>query len=170
MSARAEPRFTRDVDIAVSVPTDDAAEHLVFRLGQAGFTVIAAHPSPEAVDYREIDYTQPTALLLGAERRGQSAAGLALAHRHAVVPMHGHVRSLNVSVAAAVVLFEAARQRTAAGLYDRRRLADELYRNTLFEWGHPGVAAWCKRHGEPYPALADDGSIATPLANLRPRA
>ena len=48
--------------------------------------------------------------------------------------MLGMVEALNVSVAAGLVLFEAQRQRRAAGLYDRSRLDPELARRTLFEW------------------------------------
>jgi tRNA (guanosine-2'-O-)-methyltransferase len=69
------------------------------------------------------------------------------------------VASLNVSVAAALILYEAERQRTAAGLYDHRRLDDETYRHTLFEWAYPQHARRCQRAGVPYPPLGDDGEI-----------
>ena len=90
-----------------------------------GARVYAAHLSPEAVDYRAVDYTVPCALVLGNERDGVSPEAAALADAHVVIPMLGMVRSLNVSVAAAVILFEAQRQRLAAGLYDAPRLSPE---------------------------------------------
>ena len=74
------------------------------------------------MDYREPDYTRPTALLLGAELYGVSDEAAALADLHAVLPMRGLVASLNVSVAAALFLYEAARQREAAGFYAQCRL------------------------------------------------
>jgi len=137
-------------------------------LAGAGHTVIAAHLGPGAVDYREVDYTRPTALLLGAELDGVSATGRELAHRHVVIPMHGQVESLNVSVAAAVILFEAERQRSSAGFYATPRLEPETLEKTLFEWAHPRVAEWCVRHGVSYPPLDEDGDILGPLPGPRP--
>jgi len=90
-----------------------------------GARVYAAHLSATAVDYREVDYTVPCALLLGNEKDGVSPEAAALADAHVVIPMLGMVQSLNVSVAAAVILFEAQRQRLAAGMYDAPRLPPE---------------------------------------------
>jgi tRNA (guanosine-2'-O-)-methyltransferase len=154
----------------VPVRTHRSIADAVGVLEAGGFTVVAAHPARDAVDFREIDYTRPTAVLLGAELEGVGDEGLELAHRHVVVPMHGHVRSLNVSVAAAVILFEAERQRTAAGLYASTRLAPEIHARTLFEWAHPHVAAWCRRHAKPYPALGEDGTILGEVGRIDPGA
>jgi tRNA (guanosine-2'-O-)-methyltransferase len=84
-----------------------------------GMRVVAAHWSDRAVGFRDYDYTRPTALLLGAELDGVSAHAAEVADAHVTIPMLGMVRSLNVSVAAALILFEAQRQREAAGLYAR---------------------------------------------------
>jgi tRNA (guanosine-2'-O-)-methyltransferase len=132
----------------------------VRQLHAEGFQVVAAHLSENATDYRGWDFTRPTALLLGAELLGVSDRAAALADAHLVVPMRGLVESLNVSVAAAVILYEAARQREAAGFYDRPRLDEARYRELLFEWSYPAAARHCQAKGLPYPALDADGFIA----------
>lgn len=133
------------------------------------FQVIAAHFATGAVDYRSCDFTRPTAVLLGAELLGVSERAAALADGQIFVPMRGLVASLNVSVAAAVILYEAARQREAAGLYDHCRLDAGTYREILFEWSYPAAARHCRARALPYPELDADGFIARPAlaASLR---
>lgn len=132
-------------------------------LRRAGFQLVAAHPAPGAVDFRSVDYTRPTAIVLGQEKEGVTAEAVARADRLVVIPMLGMVPSLNVSVAAAVILFEAQRQRAAAGLYQRSRLDPERYRSTLFEWAHPLHAERCRAAGMPYPPLDEEGGVAGPV-------
>ncbi len=131
-------------------------------LRDGGMTILAANPSPAATDYREIDFTRPTAILFGQEKDGLTPEALALADGAISIPMVGFVASLNVSVAAAVVLFEAQRQRAAAGFYERCRLDRGLFDRTLFEWAHPRRAAECRRRGLPYPPLGPAGEIQEP--------
>lgn len=124
-----------------------------------GMQVLAAHFSDTALPYREVDFTKPTALLLGTERFGVSEAAGAAVDGHVIVPMMGMVASFNVSVAAAIILSEACEQRRAAGFYDRPRLDPETYRHTLFRWAHPKLAGYCDRYGLPYPELNDNGEV-----------
>jgi len=130
----------------------------VAALRSLSFHVVAAHPEGTR-DYRDVDFTRPTALLMGTELHGLSTEGLALADERVMVPMMGMVPSLNVSVATALLLFEAFRQREAAGLYAARRLDPERYQRLLFEWGYPQLAHRLREEGRPYPPLARDGSI-----------
>jgi tRNA (guanosine-2'-O-)-methyltransferase len=125
--------------------------------------LVAAHPAPEAVDFRAVDYTRPTALLLGQERDGLTSEARAAAGTIISIPMAGLGASLNVSVAAALILFEAQRQRAEAGLYNECRLEPELFARTLFEWAYPRFAALCRRRGVPYPRLSEEGEILDPL-------
>ena len=81
--------------------------------------ILATHLSDSSVDFRAIDYTRPTAILVGQEKHGIGEEALALADHHIVIPMVGMVQSLNVSVAAAAILYEAQRQRELAGCYQR---------------------------------------------------
>lgn len=128
-----------------------------------GFQRVVAHLSDSSVDFREVDYTRPTALVLGAERRGPSDAALAAADRHIRIPMVGMVESLNVSVAAGIVLTEAQRQRQLAGLYDASRLDGALRERLIFEWGHPALREFCRRKGLAYPRLGSDCELADPV-------
>jgi len=132
-------------------------------LHSRGFQLVAAHPEGGAKDYREIDYTRPTALILGAELQGLGKQALECADARICVPMMGMVESLNVSVAAATILFEAQRQRANADFYSTSRLDRAIYDKTLFEWAHPAVARYCRRHKLSYPELGEDGEIAGPL-------
>lgn len=143
----------------VEVVTHASLEEGIAAVRAEGFQVYAAHLSERAVDYRELDYTRPTVLLLGAELWGVSETGRELADGHVMIPMFGLTESLNVSVAAAVMLFEAQKQRLQAGMYDRPRLDPDTYRRKLFEWMQPRVAAYCRRRGLDYPALDGDGHV-----------
>ena len=123
-------------------------------LRKRGFRIVAAHPIAGARDYRTVDFTRPAALLVGAELHGLSDEGLRLADEYVVIPTVGMVRSLNVSVATSLLLFEAFRQRQAAWLYERCRLEPERYRTLLFEWGYPRLARRLREEGLPYPSPA----------------
>lgn len=131
-------------------------------LKQRGFRVYATHLSEYSVDYCTPDYTQPTAILLGAEKWGVSNHAITLADQLIKIPMWGMVQSLNVSVAAAVILFEAQRQRMQAGLYDHVRLDPQTYHQVLFEWGYPTLAESYRQKGKPYPHLGSEGEIICP--------
>ena len=124
-----------------------------------GFQLFAAHLSDQAVDFRSVDYTAPTALLLGSELVGVSAEAAELADAHLSVPMQGHTESLNVSVANALILYEAMKQREAAGMYDSSRLEQETWQKTLFEWAYPDIARRCRDKKLPYPTLSDEGQL-----------
>lgn len=65
-----------------------------------------------ALDYDEVDWHRPSALILGPESEGLSSAEIAQANKAVRIPMQGRAESLNVAVAAGVLLYEAARQRS----------------------------------------------------------
>ncbi len=133
-----------------------------------GFRVLAAHPSPGATDYREVDYRSPVAIALGAELKGLSAEALELADEHVVIPMVGMVHSLNVSVASALLLFEASRQRSAANMYAESRLGPAEFEARLFEWAYPSLARSRRQRGLPYPRLDGEGHIVPDQSSSRP--
>lgn len=134
-------------------------------LQSQNMALYAAHLSPDAVDYRQVDYTRPCAIVLGAEKEGVSDAMRRACCAEITIPMYGMVESFNVSVAAALILAEARAQREQAGLYDTgSRLSPDAYRRTLFEWCHPKMARFCRERHLDYPALDSDGDIANPSA------
>lgn len=122
-----------------------------------GLQVFAAHLSEEAVDYRDVDYSLPTCVLFGNEKRGVSDEAAALADKHIIIPMLGMVQSLNVSVATAVILFEAQRQRRDKGMYQTARLEPKLIKKQSFEWLYPKEAALLNFNEKAYPELNEDG-------------
>jgi tRNA (guanosine-2'-O-)-methyltransferase len=146
-------RVHRHEDVASAIGT----------LRATGLRIVAANLTDTATDYREIDFTLPTALVMGAERFGVSEEALSLADEEVTIPMMGMVHSLNVSVATALLLFEAQRQREAAGMYAASSLDPELFRDLLFEWTYPSIAAMMRRRGQPYPPLGEDGEILEPV-------
>ena len=128
-------------------------------LKSQNFSIYAAHFTEKSLDYRHIDYTQPTAILLGAEKWGVTEDAAELVDGHIIIPMLGMVQSLNVSVAAAVILFEAQRQRLAKKMYDTCRLNSDRYHEILFEWSYPNLATAYQNKGEKYPSLGENGQI-----------
>ena len=82
----------------------------LYYLKESGFTVVAA-TEKGGVSIFETNMRGATAIVLGAEDTGISSSVLALCDHKASIPMHGNISSLNVSAAAAVVLFEVVRQR-----------------------------------------------------------
>jgi len=143
----------------VGLQLHESIEGACRALREQGFTLLGAHLSDQAVDYREVDYTRPTALLIGTEAFGVTDEALHWVDQEIMIPMMGMSQSLNVSVACAVVLYEALAQRRAAGLYEASRMPAERHRCTRFEWLHPKVARYCRERGLPYPGLDEDGEL-----------
>ncbi|WP_412027205.1 tRNA (guanosine(18)-2'-O)-methyltransferase TrmH [Deinococcus yunweiensis] len=143
----------------VSVQRHASAVQAVRDLQGQGVQVLATHLSQRSVDYRDADYTRPTCVLLGAEKWGVGDEAAGVADGNIIIPMFGMVQSLNVSVAAATILFEAQRQRLAAGMYDTPQLSPAQLRDRAFEWAYPELAATCRTEGRPYPVLDDVGQL-----------
>jgi len=143
----------------VKVRAHETLEAACVHLKARGFQLVAAHLSDQATDYRELDYTRPVALVVGTELFGVSEAALAQADQQVKIPMMGVTQSLNVSVACAIVLYEAMRQRQAAGMYGQNRLDDSLLKTQRFEWLHPKVAEFCHQRGLEYPEIDEEGNI-----------
>jgi len=129
------------------------------QLKAQGMQVLATNLSATAVDFREVDYTKPTAILMGQEKFGITPEALTLADQDIIIPMVGMVQSLNVSVATATILYEAQRQRAAAGMYQQPKLDEAERQRLLFEGGYETLAKRCRQKGLAYPRVDDEGQI-----------
>jgi len=143
----------------VNLHIHHSVPNVISELKQSGFSIYAANGSAKAIDYRKVDYTEPSVIVLGAELDGISPETLDAVDEEIKIPMQGMVESLNVSVANAVILFEAQRQRLQAGLYEKCRLDKNMVEKLLFEFSYPEAAKVYKSTGEPYPELDTEGQI-----------
>lgn len=145
----------------VQVKIHHTIQDAVFKMKARGMQVLATHVSDKAVDFRTIDYTRPTCILLGQEKTGITPEALALAGQDIVIPMAGMVQSLNVSVASALILYEAQRQRENAGMYRRQTspLSQKEQQRLLFDGGYPVLSNVAKRKKLPRPLIDETGKI-----------
>ena len=86
--------------------------------------ILTTHLSSSAISLFEIDFTKPVALVFGNEHDGVSEEIRGLADGNFVIPQVGMIQSLNISVACAVSLYEAFRQKQAAAHYDKNKLPE----------------------------------------------
>jgi len=134
-------------------------------LKNKGFKLYGTNLNPKSIDYRECDFKGPTAFVLGAEKWGISEKATSLMDEQIHIPMRGMVESLNVSVAASALLFEAIRQRKEANIIPEsgEGMSKEVYKQKIFEWAYPDVANWCRKEGKEYPNINEKGEIIDQL-------
>jgi tRNA (guanosine-2'-O-)-methyltransferase len=106
----------------VSLEKFTRAEDLVSELKSRSMALLGARFGPQAVPVHTRDLTLPTAIVLGNEHRGLSPELVSCLDGEVYIPMQGMVESLNVSVAGAIMLYEAWRQRSLRGMYDQPAL------------------------------------------------
>ena len=97
--------------------------------------ILTTHLSSNAVSLYDIDLTQKTALVFGNEHDGVSEELRALSDGNFIIPQVGMIRSLNISVACAVSLYEAFRQKQLAGHYKNQGLTLEEHSLLSKQWG-----------------------------------
>lgn len=143
----------------VDMKRHPSTENAIAHLRSEGMQVLVTHLDDNAIDFREVDYTLPTAIVLGQEKTGVTDDAIAMSDQAIVIPMLGMVQSLNVSVAAALILYEAQRQRDNAGMYNQNALSEEEAQKILFEGGFPVLHGVCKRRNLPFPYINEKGEI-----------
>jgi tRNA (guanosine-2'-O-)-methyltransferase len=104
------------------------------KLREEGFTIYATHLGESAVSLYDLDLTRKVALVFGNEHRGVSDEAAEKADGVFQIPMVGMIQSLNVSVACAVSLYEALRQRLAHGALEKPKLSAEELALLLDQW------------------------------------
>jgi len=107
---------------------------MVADLRGKGFCLLATSCSKEAKPLHGYDLTRPTAFILGNEHRGVDEAFVPLVDGEVFIPMYGMIQSFNVSVAAAILLAEASRQRREKGMYDSSEFSAEELEALYANW------------------------------------
>lgn len=97
--------------------------------------ILTTHLAADAVNLYDVDFTKSVALVFGNEHAGVSDEIRAMADGNFLIPQMGIIRSLNISVACAVSIFEAMRQKQNAGHYSNPRLPQMQQQQLLSEWG-----------------------------------
>ena len=97
--------------------------------------IYTTHLSSDAVSLHQLDLTEPVALVFGNEHSGVSEDIIGLADGNFIIPQVGIIKSLNISVACAVSLYEAYRQKNIAGHYAKPQLMGNSLLTLKTAWG-----------------------------------
>lgn len=114
-----------------------SVENCYTELKKKGFKIFASSLSGKSKSLYELDLTGKIAVVVGNEHRGVSEEAANMADEIFLIPQFGMVQSLNVSVATAVIVYEAMRQRLIKGMYKK----SELDKNTLENL----IDSWCEK-------------------------
>ena len=109
-------------------------QSMVDQLRQNNGQILRTGFSDTARPVMDFDFTRPTAIILSNEHRGTSPELAELVPDEIYIPMQGMVQSFNVSVAAAIILYQAYVQRQAAGMYDTPSYSSEEIEQLKAEW------------------------------------
>jgi len=110
------------------------AEECFTELRKKYSKILTTHLSSDAVNLYEINFTERLALVFGNEHSGVSEEIRKLADGNFKIPQMGIIRSLNISVACAVTLYEACRQKNLAGHYEKSKLNGEVLKELMNKW------------------------------------
>lgn len=119
----------------IDVHTFDDLESCVAAVRMKYDRILATHLNAAAKELYEVDFTkQATAIVFGNEHDGISHDLLTHCDGNFIIPQVGHCQSLNISVACAITIYEAFRQKKIAGHYDEMRLPKETQHRLELEW------------------------------------
>lgn len=109
-------------------------EECYISLRKGKYIIAASSLNSDSKSLYDLDFTKKSAIVFGNEHRGLSKEAEELADERFFIPMYGMVQSLNVSVSAAICLYEALRQRTLKGLYDNSEMSAKELKSMIEEW------------------------------------
>ena len=112
----------------------DNLEECVAALGQRSYKLFATHLGEQSHSLYELDLTTPMALVFGNEHSGVTDECLKHCDGNFIIPQVGMIKSLNISVACAVSLYEAFRQRQLKNYYSDCRLPDDMRGALAKKW------------------------------------
>ncbi len=104
------------------------------KLHSEGFKIYATHMGKNSKSLYELDLTEKVALVFGNEHHGVSDEAAESADGNFQIPMVGMIQSLNVSVACAVSLYEAMRQRFEKGVYKKSKFNSRQLKKMFDDW------------------------------------
>ncbi|WP_237722112.1 TrmH family RNA methyltransferase [Sediminibacterium roseum] len=99
--------------------------------------ILTTHLGEDSITLHNIDFTESIALVFGNEHDGVSEEIRAMADGNFIIPQMGIIQSLNISVACAVTIYEAMRQKQIAGHYDQPSLSEERREALMKDWSIP---------------------------------
>ena len=118
----------------VDVHLHDDVASCFAALRERGFKIDTTPMASDAVSLYDMDLTEPVALVFGNEHDGVSDEARSLADGNFLIPQVGVIQSLNISVACAVTLYEAYRQRAVKGMYGASAMSSEDFTARLNDW------------------------------------
>ncbi|MCS6928331.1 MAG: RNA methyltransferase [Saprospiraceae bacterium] len=135
------------IDIYVFEDLEECFRRVRERYGR----ILSTSLNQQSLSLYDLDLTQPTALVFGNEDEGLSAEAVAMADGNFIIPQEGFTQSLNISVACAVTLYEARRQRALAGYYDKYPRLTPEQQEMLFQRWRKMLAgdSWPRRYAIP---------------------
>lgn len=112
----------------------NSTEECLKKLKNEGFKIACTYSDKDSLKPWEIDFSQKIAVIFGNEKEGVSETALSLSDFKIWIPMLGMVRSLNVSVSAGMILYEALKQRYFKGAYGKSKFSKEEFEQILRLW------------------------------------
>ena len=126
-------RSSRSANRWVTIHQFDNINNCIRTLKEKYQKLYCTHLSSDAKQLYDIDFTEGSiALVFGNEQKGVSAEMLAYCDGNFIIPQVGMIKSLNISVACAVTLYEAYRQKMSIGHYDKQKM-DEIQADSLWQ-------------------------------------
>ena len=109
-------------------------EECYYQKRKEKFKIYASSLNSNSKNLYKLDFTKKSTIVFGNEHRGLSKEAEEGADETFFIPMYGMVQSLNVSVSAAITIYEALRQRSLKGLYDKSELGQKELQKLIDKW------------------------------------